>query len=340
MLWPTLVTPDLPALLARLRAAGFPPSIIRAVVTAQVEEEFVARREKINGPKRNLPPWKVALDETNPARRVANGALDREQASRLRALLGADATAPNPTAIALQRHQFGHLSSEKVARATAIQRDYDELRGEVMRGSSDQERSEKFALLEKEQHADLAKILTPAELETYDLRASPTARRLRSELGPFAPSETEFLTIFRLQHTFDQAFGPSGANSEAAPLRSEAKERLNAQIAAALGPERAADYARSLDPYFRQLTRLTARLELPPTVATTVWQIQQNFDNQFAAAATDPALSPAARTARQQALRAEASARVTATLGPRGFEAFRHNGGNWLTPPPKAAPGR
>lgn len=342
LLWPNLATPDLPALLARLRAAGFPPSIIRAVVTAQVEEEFAARREKITGPERNLPPWKVALAEADPARRDALEALASEKRDRVKQLLGADATAPNPTMIALQRHQFGHLSPEKFARATALQRDYDELRGEAMRSSTERERLERFALLDKEQHIDLAKILTPAELETYDLRASPTARRLRANLDLFAPSEAEFLKIFRLQNPYDAQLTPSSEEPSPALIdqRIAAQQRLNAQIAAALGPERAADYQRSIDPTFRQVTRIATRLDLPPSVATTVWQTQQDFEKQFAATASDPALAPAARTARQQALRAEASAQVAAALGPRGFEAFRHNGGNWLTPTPKATPGR
>lgn len=342
LLWPTLATPDLPALLARLRAAGFPLNLIRAILSAQLDEEFAARREKVTGPRRDLPPWKVALAEADPARLKADAALDREKAARLKQLLGLDAVAPNPTSIAIRRHIYGPLPPEKAERLISIQRDYDELRSEAVIGSTEQERLKKFALIEKEQHADLAKILTPAELETYDLRASPTARRLRANLDLFAPSEAEFLKIFRLQNPYDAQLTPSAEEPSSALIdqRIADQQRLNAQIAAALGPERAADYQRSLDPTFRQVTRIATRLDLPPTVATTVWQTQQNFEKQFAAAASDPALSPAARTARQQALRAEASAQVATALGPRGFEAFRQNGGNWLTPTPKAAPGR
>jgi hypothetical protein len=165
---------------------------------------------------------------------------------------------------------------------------------------------------------------------------------LRANLDLFAPSEAEFLKIFRLQNPYDAQLTPSAEEPSSALIdqRIADQQRLNAQIAAALGPERAADYQRSLDPTFRQVTRIATRLDLPTSVATTVWQTQQNFEKQFAAAASDPALSPAARTARQQALRAEASAQVATALGPRGFEAFRQNGGNWLTPTPKAAPGR
>src|SRR5262245_41146713 len=43
--WPALSSGDLPSLVTRLREAGFPPGVVRAIVSAQLSEQFAARRK-------------------------------------------------------------------------------------------------------------------------------------------------------------------------------------------------------------------------------------------------------------------------------------------------------
>ncbi len=327
LLWPNLATADLPALLSRLRADGFPIPVIRAILSARLDEEFAARRKEIAGPQSDLPRWKLPLVESRPTAWRELAALDREKAARLKQLLGANAQPPDSRALAHRRRYFGGLPSEKAARLAAIEEDYGELRAQADIEGSTMERFEKISLLRQKEIADFAKVLSPAELETYLLRASRVANQMRHELSDYAPTEAEFLTIFRIRYPLETAFPTSIGNVQEIAA---AQKEIIAQVTAALGPERGADYARAIDPFYQNVAHIAERLSLPKPVATEVWQTQKDFLWRLAATETDPALTPAARTAQTQALIETANAKISTALGPRAFEVYRQNGGAWL----------
>lgn len=56
--WSKLQTDDLPALVTRLRAAGFPPDVIRAMLNGLLTEQFAARRRALDPDSANRPFWK------------------------------------------------------------------------------------------------------------------------------------------------------------------------------------------------------------------------------------------------------------------------------------------
>ena len=64
-LWSALRTGDIPTLIRRLREAGFPPAMARAVVTAAVDAEFAPRFDALFAPVEAAPYWKP--DPSAPA---------------------------------------------------------------------------------------------------------------------------------------------------------------------------------------------------------------------------------------------------------------------------------
>src|SRR5262249_3367098 len=58
--WTGLKTDDLPALVARLRAAGFPAGVIREILRAQVNARYNPRLSALMEPDPGLPFWKVS----------------------------------------------------------------------------------------------------------------------------------------------------------------------------------------------------------------------------------------------------------------------------------------
>ena len=66
-------------------------------------------------------------------------------------------------------------------------------------GAPDAEDMKEFQKVQKEMENDLAKILTPEELEDYQLRLSQTSMMMRMQLGSFDPNEKEFRDIFKLK---------------------------------------------------------------------------------------------------------------------------------------------
>jgi hypothetical protein len=333
--WAELQTGDLTTLVARLKAAGFSPSMIRSIVAAQVNEQFSARRKELLGQRDEQPFWKSQRNGfLDPKAMAALRELGKEQTALMKSLLGADALGGDE-ALAWQRRQFGNLAPEKLTQLQSINSDYSELQQEIYakaNGVMLPEDREKLAFLEKEKLADIMKTLTPQEYEDFQLRSSPTANRLREQLASFNVSEAEFRAIFKIQSEFDNQYdfrnGPP--SPELMRGRSDAQKQVQAQILAALGPERAADYKQATDPNYQQVSRLVTRLELPPATTQQVVTLQQDIQNRARAIQTNRDLPAADRNAQLAALQQEATTKLSTTLTPRGLEAYKQNGGYWL----------
>lgn len=341
-LWPALAADDLPSLAARLRATGFPPYLIRAILNAQLTAHFDARRLAIEAPKPNIPYWKVSWAKPDPARTEALNALNRERTALMKQLLGPDYPGAVPAVLANLERSFESIVPGKSAQLTRLQLDYDALRYNLDRTGSQQEQNARQALLDKEQRADFAKILTPAELTEYDFRTSTITQQLREQLGAFNPSEDEFRTLYALRKSFEQQAPNVGPDTFQTRAMATAETALNAQIKAALGEARFADYTRSLDENYSKLTALVSRLDLPAPTAVQIYDLQKAAQVTAAALQADPTLTAEARAAQIAALAKKTTADLSAALGSRGFEAYRQNAGSWLqkiTQPAPVAPG-
>lgn len=346
-LWHDLGDPDLSAQIARLRAAGFPPSIVRAIIAAQIEESFTAKRKALSPPPSTGEFWKGG-QPADPKLRAALRELSLQQTRLLTELLGADPEV-NPMQNIYERRQLAGLPPGKTDQLARVKRDYDEMRSEIYSAFSGgtllPEDRAKIALLDKEQRADFAGILSPEEMENYELRSSSTANQMRYSLSAFNPTEAEFRAIYQQQRVFDEKYSGMSmvsATQETMQARAEAQKLLAAQIKTALGPERGADYERATDYNFQAINRVVERLALPKAAATEVWTLQKDVEQRTRALQTNRELTPDARAAQFAALNTEVTAKLTTTLGQRGFDVYKQNGGYWLQtlqPRPATPPG-
>jgi len=327
--WPSLQTDDLRTLVTRLRATGFPPDIIRAILSARLGETYIARRKALDPEEDTRPFWKARTSD--PKRDLALRQLGREHEKLLRDLLG-DQDAADPMAEAYQQRRLEGVPPEKANQVRELLRDYDGKRADIFAAGIYQGDRNKLTELEKAQHAALAQVLTPAELVEYDLRTSNTANQLRFELSAFDPTEAEFRELFQLKESFGDRLGPmSGPPTREQMLaRNEAQKQLTEQIKATLGPVRAEEYVRALDGNYRQTSQLVARLELPPETTNQVWTVQKDIQERTQALNKDRSLTAEQRAGQLAALADEAKTRISATLGDRGFEAYQQYGGRWL----------
>jgi len=320
--WPGLQTNDLPELIARLRAAGFPEHLVRAIAAAQLDENFAARRRVLDAGTENLPFWKTRT--LDPRINLASLQLEREKQAALRQLLGPEPESDDPLGEIARNRRLHGLSPDKVEAVRSLLRDHDERWSDIVATSTSTVQGKRLAALEKTQRDALVRLLTPQELEEYDLRASNTAAAMRYELTAFNPTEAEFRAIFRLRQSFDEESALGG--------RTPTPE----QVKAVLPPDRAADYERTIDYSFRQTSQLVARLELPPETSDRVYAVQKDIRQRLSGLYDDQSLSPDQRTQQLATLRQEAEARLTPLLGAQGLEAYRQYGGIWmqsLTPP-------
>jgi len=335
-IWSGLQGSDLTTLVEKLRAAGFSPAMIRAIVAARIQEQFSARRKALVSQQEEQPYWKVRQRYfTDPKTMSALRDLGREQSNLLKQLLGPDGGSDSEEMLASQRRQFGDLPRSKVDQLQTIISDYGELRGQIYataNGVMLPEDREKLQLLEREQHTDLAALLTPQELENYELRSSSTANNLREQLTLFNPTEDEFRSLFKLQQAFDEKYGSAGTVTSAEQYRQRqtAQKELIDQVKTVLTPDRAETYRQATDPSAQMINRLVTRLELPASAATQVMTVQQDITKRASVVRADKTLAPEVRNMQLTALAQEANTKLTATLGARGLEAYKQFGGQWV----------
>lgn len=329
--WAGLETADLTALAGRLREAGFPKDVIRAIVSGQLYEQFAARRRALDPNAANRPFWK---DYTmDPKVQLALNRLYYEQEKALRAILGPDARPSDPLTLARQRARFGSLPPEKLEAARVLAEELEIKQAEQSLADGIMTSAD-YNQRQRELRTALASLLSPAELEEYDLRNSNTGQSMRRELASFNATEEEFRAIYKLRQPFDEKYSyENGLPSQAAMNeRATAQKQLTSDIQALLSPERAAEYERAIDFNYQRTAQLVARLELPPETATTLFNTQKEFEKRRSEIYRTNGSDAAARNQQLATLQQEAIAQVTQVLGSASrVEAYKPYGGQWIT---------
>lgn len=320
----------------QLRAAGLPDDVIRAAVRALLMKPVADLQKSLTAEMNKGQYWKV------PAGAVAFGSLSKEQRAQLREASRAaekqfeSLFGPDPDNPMNARYSF--LPAEKASKLRDLERDYDDLRTQVMsdaegfRTAADEQ---KVAYLEKEKRKDLAALLSPAELEAYDLRNSQTAARLRFQLRDFNATEDEYKAIYAAQKAYDDRFaqatpmGPGGEMGDG-QARQAARQQMLDQMKAALGEDRFNDYLRSQNPEYRQLEAAARRYNLPNTAVSQAYAAR---DQAVAAAqriTSDTSMNDEQRRQALATLADQTRNQVTSSLGAEAADAYLRNNMRWL----------
>ncbi len=336
--WARLATEDISSLVARLRAAGFPPSLVRVIVN----QRFELRREELTLDGNDRPYWKNETAPKVDAKTTAElEKLEREREETMVRLFGSneDSDFTTDEALVMQRRRFGSLTAETVSKINAIQQGFGKELQQIYsdgRPAPTPADIEKIAALLQRQHAEIAKALTPGELLEYDYRNSMTANRLRSDLTGLNSTEAEYRGLFALYQAFEAKFPASAAQSttsmkpEDFQARATAQEQMQAQIKTMLGPERYAEYQQASVPEYRPLNNLVLRLDLPLSAAAQVVAVQRDVEARAAAVRGDAGLSADERAAKLGALATEANQKISGAIGARGLEGYKQYGGQWM----------
>ncbi len=321
----SLETDDLANERDQLRAGQFPPSLIRVILAAEIRARDVAQRASIRGVIKT-----TALD---PQTRAQLRALGREENQLLINLLGPDPE--DELTVGLQR-QFPNLTSSKIAALAAVRQKYDYQQQDISigYGMPGQEQRDQAVALDKAMHEEIASILTPDELEAYDLRTSKTAKQLALKLSAFDPTETEFRDLYKLQSAFDAIYkqGPSQLSDTAIPVRAQAQNTLDDQIASLLGPDRYAEYQRATNYNYQLTAKLVDRLGLPIQTANDLNSLQVEYKTRLAEFIQNVTSSPSGNQEQLATWSQEANNRVSTVLGGNdaAVEAYKQYGGAWL----------
>ncbi len=336
--WAELTKGDLPALVARLRADGVPPRMVRLIVSALIAQHFADRHQAIVDAMTAQPWWQGQAYEAygDPKITALRRQLVRDERNALHELLGADAPASDYDRAWVQL-KYGNLSPDHVEKFRQLNGDYDDLMAEVRERARDillPEDRTLLAFLEQEKRRDTAKLLTPDELLDFQLRSTPTAKRIRDQLAAFEPTEEEFRAIFKIQQAVDTQFGDGRVQNltqEERRLRRDLSNATIEQVRAVLPADRFADYQLKTDPVYRQTSQFVAGLQLPSTATAQIVTVQKDSTARMQSIVADKSLTADQRSAQLTTLAQQATSTLTTTLGETGLAAYKQSGGNWLT---------
>lgn len=242
---------------------------------------------------------------------------------------------------AAQRRQFGDLSPAKIDQLQRIEEDYSEMLSSLRaatKGIVLPEDQAKFALLAREKSTISPPSSPPRNSPTTELRTSPTTRYLRTRLAGFDPSEAEFRALYQAQQAVNARYAGGAIEAQAMdqPKREAAQDAYNAQLLSSLGAARYAEFVRTTDQQFQQLSRLAQQNNIPASTALLAYALRDTASLESNRILDNPALDSAQQRAALQTLAQTTRGQINALLGSPSVPATRRSPANG-SPPSNAA---
>lgn len=252
--WRQVESPDYRQYIANLRNVGCPEQTVRDIIIADVTQLYESKASALRLQAGPFEYWRT--DATaSPASatkqlQVVIAALDRERREVIHTLLGVNVE-PQLDRMALldeldPRLDFLPINRQKELQR--IERRFTELRAKAFDGENDGE--DPMEILERlriQRDEFLNSVLSPQEREDYELRVSPTAEGLRSQLTSVPLGADEFRELFQFQQQFNTAYPANDLglafSTARQKERAEAEVRLQAEFRRILGEERFRAYS-------------------------------------------------------------------------------------------------
>lgn len=306
-----------------LVASGCPRPTVRAIIAPLVERHFMRRGRELMAPisarfwEFLCPPAKERMEKVEQQM----SALQHERRSVLEQLFPAGWPADEPAQAGVPDERTAFLDPAKREAVAAAEQEHNEWDEEADRIQPDRElRHQLYSEANAKLEAELARILSPAELAEFKARDSNAARSIRNLEG-VQLTATEMAEMVRIEEQ-----GGAGEPTDAAKAA-----KREAALKQLLGPERFQELERARDGKYQELATLARRLGLPPEVAHALWQTQRTLQEQAAALAKDSTLPRDQRRAALRDLRQQqeqAASHLLPNAGSR--ETWERQQGNWL----------
>jgi LysM repeat protein len=296
--WDELESTNYQAYIKNLRDIGCPESTIRDIIIADVNQAF-ANRKQAEALTAQQQWWRGSGD---PAADGKLKALEQERRDTLTNLLGPDWDGNNPTnqtqtpkVVALDGPVLGDLSedSKKAVQEIALRTQQQTAAlVDAAQKQGAQPDSAELAQLREQTRRDLAKILSPAQLEEFLLRYSQTAATLRNEMKNLDLSADEFRNIFRTTDSIErQIQALSADNPNAAQQRADLQRQRDQAVRTILGEDRYQAYLAARDVSYADALATTQQAGAPLSAVSNVYQINQATAQEQSRIQNDPTLS-------------------------------------------------
>lgn len=330
--WEQLESPAYAAYLDRLRAAGCPEDKLRLIVEADADEWLQRQRQKA-AVEMDVEWWRSQTDHfPYQAFQDRFHELRQKRVELLKRHLGGlyrePAAAEDPSIVAiLTGPVLGALDEAKFravlevcTRSAQRHQGYLTLRqdGPMFVNQADMARHR------DQTRVELARLLTPAELEEFLLRNSQNASRLRMEFAGLNLTPDEFRAVFRavdaLDHQMQLEYG--ALDSLSARQREDFEQRRADAIEKALDPGRYQQYLGQRYPLYRTAQLTVRKAGLADPLVLPVFKVLQATENKRRRIQSDTLLSPAEKMAALKLAEDEKQAALRRVLGEEAYRLY------------------
>jgi len=321
--WSQAVSINLTQYAANLKSIECPKEIVREIILAVVNEDFVRRRHAIFEPIHAgfwdlmTQPDQFKPSNVKDADRLSNE-LRAERDEQLEALLGPDwSSSADPPLHPLGYFQpaMKFLSEEKQRRWAEMDQTFNQRQQEILRATRE-DPVEQQALLQlstKQRDETRRQLLTDSEFQEYQARTSERAAWAQNLPGVEA-TEAEYRELNQLRLTT-----PTNRPS-----------LFDSQARALLGDDRFAALQRGQDPRFAEIAAMAQRCQLSKPVTEILYQQRVNAEAQAALVGSNATLSAGEQRMLLEEIHSETRRQLFNMLGPTAGEAYLRHHGNWL----------
>lgn len=329
--WGQLESEDYQTYIKRLRSIGCPEETIRDIIIADLEKLMAPDVQATDGNREPPKYWEPKTRERTVdtlARAGQKQDIDFKKREIVRELLGID-LASERSRIKGERdfyeERLGFLEPDKQMRIRmAIEKANREetlLREQSWLENDELTSDDKKQLREIQQRksSEIEQVLTPEELERYNLWFSPSAYHVRDAFLVLEPNEQDFLALYRFQKEFDDRWDgvdPNTLTPEEKWQYQQAQNKLNDQIHEHLGQERYEKFLQTREADFQQMQDTIAQFGLKPEVAGEVYSFKKVLVEERNHVNATASIDPAQKQEILKALADETEKAVVETMGP------------------------
>jgi hypothetical protein len=316
--WVEVESSEFPTFIANLRRIGCPEQTIKDIILAEVDRLYEKReRTEVVLPDQE---WWRSDPETNAVQSAAYQiqALEAEKAALLVELLGPDwnhqPETPSGDPLRLDGPILSKLSpeiKEAVLKIAVAARDQTTAYLAQKSGAKEEPSSQDLERIREQERSELVKILTPEQLEEFQLRYSNGAVQMRQELHGFEANADEFRSIFRIRDSYDRQIQALDAKDPASANRRVALQRARDQaVSQVISPERYPLYVMSQDPVFRQVQTSAEQSGVPAEKVLPIYQVNRATQMEIERIRNDASLSEADKAAALQTIQSQQQASI------------------------------
>ena len=333
--WSQVESDDYRKYVAKQRAIGCPEETIRDIIVADVNKLFEARGQALAGlPAGKFEFWKRAQPRgVNEEKVKQQIELAKEKRAVLKELLGVEVEDKTPLMPPSNEREtrLSFLSKDKQQQLSELDATYNAKVRSLMAGKlrPNKEDMENFRKLEAEKRAAVAQILTPQELEDYELNTSRTAEFMRMTLGDFQMSEQEFREVFKLRKQFEDQIGFSFGPDPDDPKRMAARLELDKQIRDIMGDQRYTEFTREQSWSTSSLQNVAKQYGVPKETAVQVFDLKPFVEEQATKLRLDSSLPVEQRQQALKMVQAETLKAIGEIIGAEAAQAY-YREGMWI----------